>query len=310
MRELRRIKLEEEKAEREEQEQAFAAAMAAMEGQKELTGERLRKALLPSSIDFQTQESSKTEGQLTAWAEYRLRCLFEKYDADGSGMLDLEETRTVLQEMEEYGFRLHGSNAADVEAEKKREDAIRSGTPAGASIWIRCEGTMCANSLSLSMMMPAGKSMWRVHRGAVQYQVGNAPARSRSAAGAKVLAEGTGAAGKGALWSKRATEKHARRSSRALAEGLRLEACAKEALSTTEGESHDGQSTRTGSPASSPSSSPRSRGAPPASTSSRFGGGGVGRIRTFGETPTTGRGDYVSYYTAEFDAQRRERENR
>jgi hypothetical protein len=102
---------EEEAQAKIDQELTFKAAMEVLELQKELSGDALRKALLPKGIDFIQIENDKRSGKcgkgtLLAWDEYRLRKLFSKYDDDGSGELSLDEIKLVMSEMEDFGLRL------------------------------------------------------------------------------------------------------------------------------------------------------------------------------------------------------------
>ena len=111
-RELARVRREEAAQAILDQEQTYAAAMQTLEDQKELSGEKLRRALLPKGINFTQIENDKRngvgdqKGALLAWDEYRLRKLFEKYDDDGSGELSLDEIKLVMAEMEDFGLRL------------------------------------------------------------------------------------------------------------------------------------------------------------------------------------------------------------
>jgi hypothetical protein len=110
-RELARVRREEEAQAKIDQELTFKAAMEVLELQKELSGDALRKALLPKGIDFIQIENDKRSGKcgkgtLLAWDEYRLRKLFSKYDDDGSGELSLDEIKLVMSEMEDFGLRL------------------------------------------------------------------------------------------------------------------------------------------------------------------------------------------------------------
>lgn len=110
--ELARVRKEEAASAQADREASVKAAMDALEAQKELTGESLRAALLPKGINFSQIEADKRAGvgdqagALLAWDEYRLRKLFEKYDDDGSGELELDEVRQVMAEMEDFGLRL------------------------------------------------------------------------------------------------------------------------------------------------------------------------------------------------------------
>ena len=110
--ELERVKREEEAKAKQDRAASVKAAMDALESQKELSGEKLRAALMPKGINFAQIEADKLAGvgdqagALLAWDEYRLRKLFEKYDDDGSGELSLEEVRLVMAEMEDFGLRL------------------------------------------------------------------------------------------------------------------------------------------------------------------------------------------------------------
>ena len=113
--ELARVMKEEKEKAIADREASVKAAMDALEAQKELSGERLRAALLPKGINFAQIEADKRAGTgdlagaLLAWDEYRLRKLFEKYDDDGSGELELDEVRKVMSEMEDFGLRLKTS---------------------------------------------------------------------------------------------------------------------------------------------------------------------------------------------------------
>ena len=111
-RELARVRREEATQAKLDEEATYTSAMALLDEQKELSGDQLRKALLPKGIDFTHIENEKKKGvgeyagALLAWDEYRLRKLFEKYDDDGSGELSLDEIKLVLDEMEDFGLRL------------------------------------------------------------------------------------------------------------------------------------------------------------------------------------------------------------
>lgn len=126
-RELARISREEKKQEEANERANYAKAMQALEDQKELSGERLRQAVLPKAINFIHLEGNRSENDLGAWQIYRLRKLFEAHDEDGSGELDLAEVKGVLTEMEDYGWVLSGDSEDSVNVLFAEIDQDKSG---------------------------------------------------------------------------------------------------------------------------------------------------------------------------------------
>ena len=126
-RELARIDREEKEAEEQRVRENYAAAMEAMEEQKELSGDKLVSAVLPKAINFKKIEETKTKDDIGAWQMYRLRKLFEAHDEDGGGELDVEEIKGVIREMEDYGWVLGDGTDRCVELLFQEIDQDKSG---------------------------------------------------------------------------------------------------------------------------------------------------------------------------------------
>eukprot|EP00945_MAST-04E_sp_MAST-4E-sp1_P002799 g2799.t1 len=126
-RELARIEREESAQEEADQKKTYAKAMQALEEQKELSGEKLRQAVLPKAINFKQIEENRDDMELGAWQIYRLRKLFEAHDDDGGGELDLEEVKGVLTEMEDYGWVLSGDSDSSIKLLFEEIDQDSSG---------------------------------------------------------------------------------------------------------------------------------------------------------------------------------------
>ena len=126
-RELARIDREEKEAEEQRTRENYAAAMQALEEQKELSGSKLASAVLPKAINFKHIEESKSANSIGAWQIYRLRKLFEAHDKDGGGELDVEEIKDVIKEMEDYGWVLGDGSGRCVELLFQEIDQDKSG---------------------------------------------------------------------------------------------------------------------------------------------------------------------------------------
>ena len=301
-RELARVRREEAVQVQVDREATFAAAMNALEDQKELSGEKLRKALLPKGINFVQIEENKRNGvgeqagALLAWDEYRLRKLFEKYDDDGSGELSLDEIKLVMAEMEDFGLRLKTPgpklDPADFDTlrELRQAQAKRAAEELQQLFEELDESGDGQVDITEFMKGLSGGIDWEMLPPDVADERAVKAGRQslHTQERAMLLPEGNADKGKFMLEALELSRK-----------SQRLERVAQ--IGRDAEESGEVPQTQSFSEASDADASAVSDGR------NRFAQAPMGKIVEIGQAPTKGRGDYISYYTARFGKEKKKK---
>jgi uncharacterized membrane protein YgcG len=314
--ELSRVRREEAAQAKIDHELEFKRAMEVLEEQKELSGEALRKALLPKGINFTQIENDKRNGvgenagALLAWDEYRLRKLFQKYDDDGSGELSLAEIKCVMGEMEDFGLRLKNTGPKldpsefDTLRELRVAQAERSAQELQQLFEELDESGDGQVDIAEFMKGLNGGIDWEMLPPDVAEERANKAGRQSLHTQEKAMLLPDGHADKSTLML------DALELSR---KSQRLEKVAQLGRDAEEnGDKHSTQSFQAASKSSSASKEDEGGGGggggggghgghgSGGSGGSRFGAKPMGKIVEIGQAPTSGRGDYISYYTARF----------
>ena len=306
-RELARVRREEAVQAKIDREAAFASAMETLEGQKELSGDKLRKALLPKGINFVQIEEDKRRGVgehaggLLAWDEYRLRKLFEKYDDDGSGELSLEEIKLVMGEMEDFGLRLKtpGPKLDPTEYDTLRElrqaQAKRAASELQQLFEELDESGDGQVDITEFMKGLSGGIDWEMLPPDVADERAAKAGRQSLHTQERAMLLPDGHADKSRLMLE-ALEMS--RKSQRLERVAELGREAEDSGETLKSQSFSAvQDSDDSAPAAAAASTPKK--------GSRFGQKPMGKIVEIGQAPTSGRGDYISYYTARFGKEKK-----
>lgn len=298
-RELARVRREEAIQNKIDRDAEFKVAMETLESQKELSGDKLRKALLPKGINFSQIEEDKKNGvgenagALLAWDEYRLRKLFQKYDDDGSGELSLDEIKLVMAEMEDFGLRLKTPgpklDPADFDTlrELRTAQAKRSAEELQQLFEELDESGDGQVDITEFMKGLSGGIDWEMLPPDVADERALKSGRQSLHTQEKAMLLPDGHADKSKLML------DALELSRKSQRLERVAQLGREAM-------EDGGHAPAAQSFSSAQESDTAAASQDPHKGGRFGQKPMGKIVEIGQAPTTGRGDYISYYTAKF----------